>query len=291
LSALGEFQLDATADLFTDATKAVVEAFQRSRGLVITGEVDHLTWSRLLEASWQLGQRLLFLHHPNLRGDDVAELQVRLAQMGFNPGRIDGIFGPLSEGALRDFQSNCGLTPSGELTMESYVELIRLSSAKEPRRLVTEARAVAGFDDFRSGPLILCGEGVLYDAVVDATRDLAPLLLGALSPEDIAHQANSLGAALVVHFSSSLDSPALHLHYFASYRSHSQRGERVASSLASELSQVTNAPRVEITGMALPVLRETRMTTVAIEHGNLDNQGLSDIASAFSLVFGQVIHR
>ena len=37
-----------------------------------------------------------------LRGDDVAELQVRLAQLGFNPGRIDGIFGPATaDGAER----------------------------------------------------------------------------------------------------------------------------------------------------------------------------------------------
>jgi len=47
-----------------------------------------------------------------LRGDDVAELQVRLAQFGFNPGRIDGIFGVLTEEALNEFQRNCALEVS-----------------------------------------------------------------------------------------------------------------------------------------------------------------------------------
>ena len=94
---------------YGDETVALVESFQRAKGLAITGVVDENTWNRLIEAGFQLGERLLFLSHPNLRGDDVAELQVRLAQLGFNPGRIDGIFGPLLDEALSDFQRNCGL--------------------------------------------------------------------------------------------------------------------------------------------------------------------------------------
>ena len=39
---------------------------------------------------------------PMLRGDDVAELQVLLSQLGFNPGRIDGIFGPTTGDALAE---------------------------------------------------------------------------------------------------------------------------------------------------------------------------------------------
>jgi N-acetylmuramoyl-L-alanine amidase len=96
-------------DIFDAQTVAYVQAFQRSRGLPLTGVVDATTWERLAEARWQLGQRLLYDTRPALRGDDVAELQVRLAQLGFNPGRIDGIFGPLTAGALTEFQRNCAL--------------------------------------------------------------------------------------------------------------------------------------------------------------------------------------
>ena len=31
---------------------------------------------------------------PNLRGEDVAELQRILARLGFDCGRVDGIYGP-----------------------------------------------------------------------------------------------------------------------------------------------------------------------------------------------------
>ena len=44
-----------------------------------------------------------------LRGDDVGELQRRLGALGFDAGRVDGIFGPHTERALVDFQRNVGL--------------------------------------------------------------------------------------------------------------------------------------------------------------------------------------
>ena len=59
----------------------------------MTGRCDELTWTALVEAGWTLGDRLLMITAPNLRGEDVAELQRILARLGFNCGRVDGIFG------------------------------------------------------------------------------------------------------------------------------------------------------------------------------------------------------
>ena len=67
----------------------------------------------LVEAGWRLGDRLLVLAAPQLRGDDIAELQDALNQLGFDCGRPDGIFGPATVRALEDFQRNGGLTPDG----------------------------------------------------------------------------------------------------------------------------------------------------------------------------------
>ena len=75
------------------STQAAVCAFQQARGLTSTGVCDDLTWTALVEASWRLGDRHLYLRAPHLRGDDVAELQHRLGQFGFDAGRVDGIFG------------------------------------------------------------------------------------------------------------------------------------------------------------------------------------------------------
>ena len=73
-----------------------------------------LTDQRLDEAHWRLGDRLLtFLAGHLYVGDDVVALQQRLLDMGFDPGRCDGIFGRQTEAALREFQRNVGLLPVG----------------------------------------------------------------------------------------------------------------------------------------------------------------------------------
>jgi len=46
-------------------------------------------------------------------GPEVTTLQQRLAERGFNPGGIDGIFGPATEAALIAYQRSEGLLADG----------------------------------------------------------------------------------------------------------------------------------------------------------------------------------
>jgi N-acetylmuramoyl-L-alanine amidase len=100
--------------LFDADCDRAIRAFQQQRGLRIDGVVDRETFRALDEARWQLGDRVLSyaVRHPYV-GDDVAALQRRLIDMGFDGGRVDGIFGPGTEIALRDFQRNVGLPADG----------------------------------------------------------------------------------------------------------------------------------------------------------------------------------
>ncbi len=49
-----------------------------------------------------------------MRGDDVALLQTRLTEMGFDCGRVDGVFGLRTESAVRDFQKSVGVKVDGK---------------------------------------------------------------------------------------------------------------------------------------------------------------------------------
>jgi N-acetylmuramoyl-L-alanine amidase len=292
LAALGLLSTGDETDDFGDGTLAVVEAFQRSRGLPITGDVDETTWARLLEAGWRLGQRLLYLTHPNLRGDDVAELQVRLAQLGFNPGRIDGVFGELLEEALSDFQRNCALEPSATLTRATLLELVRMTSSGATRSLVNDARDMAGFDDEPSGPLVVCGHSPLAARLARAgAGSMDVTLLSDDRPVDVAAYANANAAAAVISVQTLKQIEGVHLHYWASYLSHSRRGEQLASAIAAALARSQQFPRVEVTGMALPILRETKMTTLHIEHGVGSDEALEELAQVIALVLAEVFHR
>ena len=82
-----------------------IRSFQQSRGLTVTGIINDVTARALEEARWKLGDRSLYLQEPPLmRGDDVAALQARLTEMGFDCGRVDGIYGELTSGAVKEFQ-------------------------------------------------------------------------------------------------------------------------------------------------------------------------------------------
>lgn len=46
---------------------------------------------------------------------EIEQAQRQLKATGFNPGPIDGRFGPLTEAAVREFQQHHGLPVTGEL--------------------------------------------------------------------------------------------------------------------------------------------------------------------------------
>ena len=98
---------------FGFSTEAAVRAFQQRRGLLVDGVVGSETWDELVEAGFVVGDRTLYLRHPYFRGDDVRALQRRLNALGFDAGREDGIFGPRSDRAVREFQRNTGRDPDG----------------------------------------------------------------------------------------------------------------------------------------------------------------------------------
>ena len=76
-------------------------------------EVDELVWNKLVDESFELGDRNLFLRVPFFHGRDVRTLQEALSALGFSCGEKDGIFGAHTEDAVRRFQLNMGLPSDG----------------------------------------------------------------------------------------------------------------------------------------------------------------------------------
>ena len=92
----------------------VLKAFQQSRGIVPTGEIDDPTLRELRQASYTLGSRVLAYEPANeLVGDDISQLQQQLQELGFYQQRVDGHFGTNTYAALKEYQHNCGLQEDG----------------------------------------------------------------------------------------------------------------------------------------------------------------------------------
>ena len=141
------------ADNFDEAVEAAVRGFQQDRGLTVDGIVGVRTFRRLEEARWSLGDRVL-AYHPRhiIAGDDVATLQRRLSQFGFDLGRVDGLFGTLTDGALREFQRSVGVPPDGTCGPDTFRALTRLARTMGGTGLAHPLREQSVFEQSAGGP-------------------------------------------------------------------------------------------------------------------------------------------
>jgi N-acetylmuramoyl-L-alanine amidase len=273
LAALGYNTAPDTPGEYGSATAGAVLEFQQRRGLREDGICGRQTWSSLVEAGYQLGDRLLYLHQPMLRGDDVATLQREMGALGFDAGRVDGIFGPLTAAALTSFQRNAGLTTDGICGPDTVNELrrvargdggttvahVREAETMRVRRGVTGRRLAIGETGGLAGLADAVGRGLS-----DAGAEVAVLH----DPDESVQAAAAngfeaeafLGLALV-------EGPSVHAAYYAHETFVSFGGQRLAELVVEELAGVGLALASPPTGMRLPVLRETRMPAVLCELG------------------------
>ncbi|GAB3943228.1 N-acetylmuramoyl-L-alanine amidase [Corynebacterium tapiri] len=99
---------------FTEELADVLKAFQQSRGIFPSGALDAVTLRELRHASYELGARVLnYQPGAELVGDDVAQLQTQLQELGFYAHRRDGHFGEHTYSALMNYQLNSGLQDDG----------------------------------------------------------------------------------------------------------------------------------------------------------------------------------
>jgi N-acetylmuramoyl-L-alanine amidase len=303
LAALGyAIPPEERAGVFGQGTYDAIREFQQARGLIIDGLVGSQTWRELVEASRRLGDRVLYLRAPHMRGDDVRALQDSLATLGFDTGRVDGIFGPDTQAAVREFQRNYGLRPDGIVadgTLRALLGLPRIAgdtpvgAIREREATTARPSGLAGMrivvdpghgadDHGFTGP-----EGTTEDAAAYALARATEAALAAQgahvfltrrangNPSDTerAALANTLDAHVFLALHAAGGDPGAHgaaAYYFGHERFHSESGARLAEAL---LEEVTALGLVDGRAHAktFPLLRETRMTAVVLEPAYITN--------------------
>ncbi|MFE5326996.1 N-acetylmuramoyl-L-alanine amidase [Embleya sp. NPDC056575] len=306
----GPDDLGGYADaVFDHSVDLAVRHFQQQRAMTVDGVVGPETYRHLDEARWRLGDRMLSYSagHPTV-GDDVATLQQRLLDMGFDCGRVDGILGPATERALREFQRNYGLGADGTCGPATFRALDRLArtvvggqphAMRESELLHRSGPSLAGktvvIDPGHGG----ADAGVVAHGLTEAEVmwDLARRLEGRLSAlgvrayltrgpaedgigeEERAAFANATDADIVISLHADRnDSPraaGVACYYYGSgsdrYGRRSPTGEHFASLVQRELVARTGMVDGRTHGKAWTLLRRTRMPAVRIEMGYLTN--------------------
>jgi N-acetylmuramoyl-L-alanine amidase len=276
LGALG-FAVGADPDgRFGPGTRAAVEGFQHRRGLRVDGVCGPQTWAVLEEAGHTLGDRYLYRRGPMLRGDDVADLQQRLSALGFDTGRVDGIFGDLTSTAVAEFQRNAGQPVDGIVGPATLAELRRVQGRHAGPDLVSTVRAR---ERLRQAPSTLAerhvavGETGGLGAVTGALR--RRLVAAGARVTEIhaadgsvhARQANAVDADVYLGLHLDPDGAGCATAYYAGYLDESPGGRRLAELIQDAVPAALGIADLGAAGMSVPALRETRMAAVTVEVG------------------------
>ena len=134
LITIGLMEQSAADGAFGEETAAAVRRFREDAGLEPGDEVDERTWSALVDASYHIGDRTLYLRMPYFHGHDVMELQQALGALGFASGHEDGIFGAHTEDGVRKFQRNMGLPSDGIVGAYTYAAIRNLHHSWEGKK-------------------------------------------------------------------------------------------------------------------------------------------------------------
>jgi N-acetylmuramoyl-L-alanine amidase len=112
--------------VISDGKGGTVEAHSRNTGVIR---------STLKDRRWDMGilvpgityeagaevitvpppPKIYRLTQPYSEGEEIKKIQKALRDLGFNPGEVDGVFGPKTFGAVLAFQQDRGLLPDGEV--------------------------------------------------------------------------------------------------------------------------------------------------------------------------------
>lgn len=284
------FDVTDDAGHFAESTRRAVRAFQQQRDVIVDGIVGPYTWDELVEASWRLGDRHLYVRRPYLRGDDVRALQARLHALGFDSGREDGIFGPDTDAAVRTFQREYAVAEDGIFGPHTHAALIGLradrpgTSARLREDLRREDRSLqdalvvidpghGGEDRGHSGERGLSEADVCWDLAqrlaekavgADARVRFTRTESEAPDVAERARRANQIGAdvLLSIHLNSH-DDPTAEGSSTYHFRT-SRNGEHLAELIQDQIVGL-GVRDCRCHPRNYPLLRETRMPAVLVE--------------------------
>ena len=298
--------LTTPSDLYDENLTQGIKAFQQERGLTSTGVINEITKRALEEARFKLGDRVLsFSPAALIRGDDVSNLQQRLIQLGFNCGKIDGVFGSKTEVAVKEFQKSVGVFVDGKCGPSTLIALMRLvktvsggapgvlrENAKHAVRSPALANKVIVIDPSWGGEFT--GESANGVNESEIVFDLAQRLEGRLialgvnviltrsannSPleKDRIKVANSVNADLVIalkvdsYKNEKANGVATYFYGREDKGVRSVVGERFANLIQREICARTDLLNCHTHGKSWDLLRLTVAPTIRIDLGYLSN--------------------
>ncbi|QIG49622.1 hypothetical protein G5V57_19035 [Nordella sp. HKS 07] len=122
--------------VFGRRTKLAIVAYQRANGLDETGQatadlIEHIRYTRQINEAvnmTDMGAVVPRTAAPAKPVDTVTRVQVGLAELGYEPGAINGQLGQQTRNAILKFERDRGIAPTGDISATLIAELDKMSA-------------------------------------------------------------------------------------------------------------------------------------------------------------------
>ena len=183
-----------TSGVFDERTGAALKAFQQRSHLPATGVVDRATWKALQKSFILSSKPASPPQQLNERSGAVKASEKLLKKLGFNPGRIDGLFDSRTQKAVKAYEKKNHLARDGAISAGELAKMKKGAKGDYRTRALEIARRFLGFHErgdngnpfskfFGRGPEAWCADFVSY-AYTKAGKNLnqpyTPTLLAQL---------------------------------------------------------------------------------------------------------------
>lgn len=143
------FDPQHTNGVFDERTGAMVKQFQSKSKLPVTGTVDGRTWKALQKSYILTKSKADPAQKLGERSGAVKASEALLKKLGFNPGKIDGLFDQRTLRAVKAYEKKAKLTQDGAIGTNQLAKMTKDLKAKSDwrNRVLETARRHLGFHE------------------------------------------------------------------------------------------------------------------------------------------------
>lgn len=156
-----------------ERTAAMVKQFQARSKLMVTGTVDSRTWKALQKSYILSGKAAAPAQRLHERSGAVKASEKLLKKLGFNPGKIDGLFDQRTLRAVKAYEKKHHLTQDGAIGAGQLAKMQKDAKGDYRSKVLETARRYLGFHErgengnpfskfFGRGPEAWCADFVSY---------------------------------------------------------------------------------------------------------------------------------
>lgn len=167
------FDPQHTNGVFDERTGAAVKAFQQKSKLPVTGTVDGKTWKELQKSFILSSKPAAPAQKLGERSGAVKASEKLLKKLGFNPGKIDGLFDARTQKAVKAYEKRAKLERDGAIGTKQLEKMKKDARGDYRDKVLDLARRYIGFHEkgengnpfskfFGRGPEAWCADFVSY---------------------------------------------------------------------------------------------------------------------------------